>query len=204
MALIDFGGIKEEVVTRKEFPMAKARKVLKGETIAVIGYGVQGPAQALNMKDNGFKVIIGQSKKYHEGLGPGQEGWLGARQRPVRNRRSLRTGHDHRNACFRCGAKSHLADCQETAQTRQCPVLFARILDCLQRPDQSHSAEGCRRDHGRAQRFRHFLAPQFPFRRRHQLQLCGRTGRHRPRPRAMHGAWHRHRFRIPVSHHLQE
>jgi len=44
--------------------MAKARKVLKGETIAVIGYGVQGPAQALNMKDNGFKVIIGQSKKY--------------------------------------------------------------------------------------------------------------------------------------------
>ena len=64
MALIDFGGVKEEVVTRKEFPMAKARKVLKGETIAVIGYGVQGPAQALNMKDNGFKVIIGQSKKY--------------------------------------------------------------------------------------------------------------------------------------------
>jgi len=64
MALIDFGGIKEDVVTRKEFPMSKARKVLKGETIAVIGYGVQGPAQALNMKDNGFKVIIGQSKKY--------------------------------------------------------------------------------------------------------------------------------------------
>jgi ketol-acid reductoisomerase len=64
MALIDFGGTKEDVVTRKEFPMTKARKVLKGETIAVIGYGVQGPAQALNMKDNGFKVIIGQSKQY--------------------------------------------------------------------------------------------------------------------------------------------
>jgi ketol-acid reductoisomerase len=64
MALIDFGGVKEEVVTRKEFSMAKARKVLKNETIAVIGYGVQGPAQALNMKDNGFNVIVGQSKKY--------------------------------------------------------------------------------------------------------------------------------------------
>jgi ketol-acid reductoisomerase len=62
MALIDFGGVKEEVVTRKEFPMARARKELKGETIAVIGYGVQGPAQALNMKENGFNVIIGQSK----------------------------------------------------------------------------------------------------------------------------------------------
>jgi len=60
------GGIKENVVTRKEFPLAKARKILKSETIAVIGYGVQGPAQALNMKDNGFKVIIGQSKKFRK------------------------------------------------------------------------------------------------------------------------------------------
>jgi ketol-acid reductoisomerase len=64
MAIIDFGGAKEEVITRKEFSVAKARRVLKKETIAVIGYGVQGPAQALNMKDNGFNVIIGQSKKY--------------------------------------------------------------------------------------------------------------------------------------------
>jgi ketol-acid reductoisomerase len=66
MALIDFGGMKEEVVTRKEFPMAKARRALKNEVIAVIGYGVQGPAQALNMKDNGFNVIIGQSKKFRK------------------------------------------------------------------------------------------------------------------------------------------
>ncbi len=64
MALIDFGGTKEHVVTRKEFPLAKAKRVLKKETIAVIGYGVQGPAQALNLKDNGFNVIIGQAKKF--------------------------------------------------------------------------------------------------------------------------------------------
>jgi len=64
MAQIDFGGVIEEVIMRKEFPMAKARRVLKNETIAVIGYGVQGPAQSLNMKDNGFNVIIGQSKKF--------------------------------------------------------------------------------------------------------------------------------------------
>jgi ketol-acid reductoisomerase len=64
MAIIDFGGVKERVVMRREFPMTKARRILKDETIAVIGYGVQGPAQALNMKDNGFKVIIGQSKKF--------------------------------------------------------------------------------------------------------------------------------------------
>jgi ketol-acid reductoisomerase len=64
MALIDFGGVKEEVITRDEFPMSKALEVLKNETIAVIGYGVQGPAQALNMKDNGFNVIIGQSSAF--------------------------------------------------------------------------------------------------------------------------------------------
>jgi ketol-acid reductoisomerase len=64
MAMIDFGGVREKVVMRREFPMSKARRVLKGETIAVIGYGVQGPAQALNMKDNGFKVIVGQAKRF--------------------------------------------------------------------------------------------------------------------------------------------
>jgi ketol-acid reductoisomerase len=64
MAVINFGGVKEKVVMRKEFPLEKARKVLKNEVIAIIGYGVQGPAQALNLKDNGFNVIIGQSKKY--------------------------------------------------------------------------------------------------------------------------------------------
>ena len=64
MAIIDFGGVKEEVITREEFPMEKAREALKNETIAVIGYGVQGPAQSLNMRDNGFNVIIGQASKF--------------------------------------------------------------------------------------------------------------------------------------------
>jgi ketol-acid reductoisomerase len=62
MAKIDFGGTVEEVITRDEFSLEKARDVLKDEVITVLGYGVQGPAQALNMRDNGFKVIIGQSK----------------------------------------------------------------------------------------------------------------------------------------------
>jgi len=66
MALIDFGGVKEEVVMRDEFPMKKARQVLKDETVAIIGYGVQGPGQGLNLKDNGFRVIVGQSKQFPE------------------------------------------------------------------------------------------------------------------------------------------
>ncbi len=64
MAKINFGGVEENVVTREEFPISKAIEVLKNEVIAVIGYGVQGPAQALNMRDNGIKVIIGQSKDF--------------------------------------------------------------------------------------------------------------------------------------------
>src|SRR6188768_2762941 len=60
MAKINFGGTVEEVVTREEFPMEKALDLLSNEVIAIIGYGVQGPAQALNLRDNGFKVIIGQ------------------------------------------------------------------------------------------------------------------------------------------------
>src|SRR5690348_9535550 len=73
---MDFGGVQEEVVTREEFPLEKAREVLEDETIAVIGYGVQGPAQALNMRDNGFKVIVGQrkgGKTYQKAI---DDGWV--------------------------------------------------------------------------------------------------------------------------------
>jgi len=60
MANIDFGGVIEEVITSEEFTLDKAREVLKDETVAVLGYGVQGPGQALNMRDNGIRVIVGQ------------------------------------------------------------------------------------------------------------------------------------------------
>lgn len=62
MATINFGGVDEQVITREEFPLEKAREVMKEETIAIIGYGVQGPGQALNLRDNGFNVIVGQRK----------------------------------------------------------------------------------------------------------------------------------------------
>lgn len=73
---MNFGGYEEEVTTREEFPLEKAKEVLKNETIAVIGYGVQGPAQALNMKDNGFNVIVGQRKpspSYDKAI---EDGWV--------------------------------------------------------------------------------------------------------------------------------
>ena len=75
MAKIDFGGVIENVVTREEFTLEHAQQVLKDEVIAVIGYGVQGPGQSLNLKDNGFKVIVGQraGKTYDKAVA---DGWV--------------------------------------------------------------------------------------------------------------------------------
>jgi len=60
MAKIKFGNVWEEVVTSEEYPLSKAQEVLEDETVAVLGYGVQGPGQALNLRDNGIRVIVGQ------------------------------------------------------------------------------------------------------------------------------------------------
>ena len=75
MAIMNFGGVEENVVTREEFSLEKAREVLKDETIAVIGYGVQGPGQSLNLRDNGFNVIVGQrpGKTYEKAVA---DGWV--------------------------------------------------------------------------------------------------------------------------------
>jgi len=75
MAQINFGGVIETVVTSKEFSLEKAREVLKDEVIAVIGYGIQGPGQACNLRDNGFNVIVGQrqGKTYDKAVA---DGWV--------------------------------------------------------------------------------------------------------------------------------
>jgi ketol-acid reductoisomerase len=80
MAVIDFGGVKEEVILRKEFPMSRARQVLKNEIIGVIGYGVQGPAQSLNLRDNGFNVIVGQARRFRRDWDRARkDGWVPGR-----------------------------------------------------------------------------------------------------------------------------
>lgn len=76
MAKINFGGVEENVVTREEFPLEKARETLKDETIAIIGYGVQGPGQSLNLKDNGFNVIVGQRKDSKSWDRAKADGWV--------------------------------------------------------------------------------------------------------------------------------
>lgn len=76
MALLNFGGVEENVITREEFPLDKAKQVLANETISVIGYGVQGPGQALNLRDNGFNVIVGQRKKSKTWDKAVADGWV--------------------------------------------------------------------------------------------------------------------------------
>ena len=62
MAFMDFGGVQEEVVTREEFPLAKARTLLKDDVVGILGYGPQGHGQGLNLRDNGIKVLVGQRR----------------------------------------------------------------------------------------------------------------------------------------------
>jgi len=76
MAQINFGGTLENVVTREEFPLVKAQETLKNETIAIIGYGVQGPGQVLNLKDNGCNVIVGQRKNSKSWDKAIADGWV--------------------------------------------------------------------------------------------------------------------------------
>jgi len=76
MAIINFGGVNEKVITREEFPLSKAQQVLKQDTIAVLGYGVQGPGQSLNMRDNGFRVIVGQRKGTSSWEKAVKDGWV--------------------------------------------------------------------------------------------------------------------------------
>lgn len=75
MEEMNFGGVVETVVTSKEFSLEKAREVLKNETIAILGYGIQGPGQACNLRDNGFNVIVGQreGKTYEKAIADGWE-----------------------------------------------------------------------------------------------------------------------------------
>ena len=79
MVELNFGGVKENVVTRSEFTVEQAQEVLKDEVIATLGYGIQGRAQSLNMRDNGIEVIIGQEntgfhKRYYD-LAV-EDGWI--------------------------------------------------------------------------------------------------------------------------------
>ncbi len=127
MAKINFGGVIEDVITSKEFSLKKAQKVLKKEVVAVLGYGVQGPAQAFNMRDNGINVIIGQAKEdkryWKKAIA---DGWVpGKTLFPIEE--AVQARHDYSVSCFRCRPKDSLAQSQGQSEKRRCSLLLARI-----------------------------------------------------------------------------
>ncbi len=63
MRKIKIGNNEETVVERADYPPERLKAILSSETVAVLGYGVQGRGQSLNMKDNGVNVIIGLREK---------------------------------------------------------------------------------------------------------------------------------------------
>ena len=134
MAQLNFGGVIENVMTREEFPLEKAREILKDETIAVIGYGVQGPGQACNLRDNGFNVIVGQrqGKTYEKAVA---DGWV-----PGETLFSIE------DACYvsvvGCGCNVRMAYYQAVLDSWKGSLLLSRFRYYLERP------YGCGSSHG--------------------------------------------------------
>lgn len=62
MKTIEIKGIKEEIIERSDYPLEKTKEILKDEVTAILGYGPQGRGQGLNMRDQGFQVIVGLRK----------------------------------------------------------------------------------------------------------------------------------------------
>ncbi len=75
MRQIQIGNEVETVVERADYPPEKIQAILGNEVIAVLGYGVQGPGQALNMRDNGINVIVGQREGTHSWKKAVEDGW---------------------------------------------------------------------------------------------------------------------------------
>ena len=201
MAQIDFGGVTEEVITSEEFTVEKARDILSRKTIAVIGYGVQGPGQALNMRDNGVNVIVGQrsnsktwDKAVADGFVPGE------------------TLFPIEEAAEKATIVKYLLS--DAAQVSVWPTL----KKCLKPGDALYFSHGFgvvyREQTGiippedvdvilvAPKGLRHHRAHQFPGRQRNQFQLRHFPGCHRPCQGSHPGGGHRHRFRLPVPHYL--
>src|SRR6266480_394710 len=76
MRQIQVGNEKETVVERADYPPERLRAILADEVVAVLGYGVQGRGQSLNMKDNGVRVIVGQREKTRSWDLAAEDGWV--------------------------------------------------------------------------------------------------------------------------------
>ena len=147
MVKLDFGGVKEDVITRKEFTVAQAQKILKDEVVVSLGYGIQGQAQSLNMRDNGIKVIIGQ-----ESTGPFKKEWdkaIADGWKPGENlfplEEAAKKGTIKLFLLTDAGQKAMWPTVQRNSQSRRRNILQPRIQHRLQRTNRRYPAKRCRR-----------------------------------------------------------
>ena len=163
MVKMDFGGVKEDVITRKEFTVAQAQKILKDEVVVSLGYGIQGRAQSLNMRDNGIKVIIGQEKEgifkkewdkaVADGWVPGENLFPLGRSSQKRNHQNVPTN--------RRRTKSSMAKNQSHPQNRRRTLLQPRIQHRLQRTNRRYPTKRHRRNPCCTKRLRHIVRRNF-------------------------------------------
>jgi len=197
MAKMNFGGVIEEVMTREEFPLEKAREVLKNETIAVLGYGVQGPGQACNLRDNGFNVIVGQraGKTYDKAVA---DGWV-----PGETLFSLEEAAE--KGTIVCMLLSDAAQMQLWSTIKPHlttgKTLYFSHGFAINWPDRTGVVPPAayRRHHGSPEGLRHLAAHHVPRRPRPQLVVCHLPGPQRQSPPEGAGLRHRHRLRLHVE-----
>ena len=60
----------EKVVERADYPKEKLGEIFGEDTFGMLGYGTQGRGQALNLRDNGMKVIVGVREGGRVGISP--------------------------------------------------------------------------------------------------------------------------------------
>ncbi len=202
MAIIDFGGTREKVITRKEFPMAKARKVLKNETIAIIGYGVQGPAQSLNLRDNGFNVIIGQAGAFQRDWDRAvKDGWVPGKtlfdiEEAVRRGTIIQMlVSDAAQRAIWPAVKQNLKPGDALYFSHGFSIAYRKYTGVVP-PKDVDVIMVAPKGSGTSVR-RNFLSGAGI-----NFELCRWPGRHRARRRTLPGHRHRHRLRILVPHHL--
>merc|ERR1719300_1143798 len=56
---LKFGDHEEEVHERADYPIEALQEMFAQDSFAMLGYGTQGRNQALNLRDNGFRVVVG-------------------------------------------------------------------------------------------------------------------------------------------------
>ena len=71
-----FADDTEVVYERADYPVSKLKQIFAKDTMAVIGYGTQGMAQSLNMKDNKLNVIVGVRKDGASWKDAMKDGWV--------------------------------------------------------------------------------------------------------------------------------